>query len=592
MRRLFAVRALRPRPALHPVETLALPAPVPPVCPRCQTELADAPRYAQARVCDACGYHFPLRARERITQLVDEGTFRETEPRLVSSDPLAFVDSTPYRDRLREQQARTGLADALVTGTATLDGHPIVLAVLDFSFMGGSMGVVVGEKLALAADAARKKRHPLVTVVASGGARMQEGMLSLLQMAKTSLAIQRLQAEGVPYLSVLTNPTTGGVFASFASLGDIIIAEPHALIGFAGPRVVEQTLGETLPPGSHTAEFLLAHGMLDAVVERDALRDYLARTLKVLAAPRSAPRAAPPSQPAEPTDAGAWETVQAARDPNRPTSRAYINLIVDDFVELRGDRCSGNDPVIVAGLGLLGGCPVAVVGSERGQGDDDARRRGGRPYPEGYRKAQRVMRLAARLHLPVITLVDTPGAYAGLAAEERGLAGQLAATMALMGELATPVVAAVIGEGGSGGALALAVADRVLMQEHAIYSVIGPEGAAAILFRDAARAADIAPQLKLTAPDLKALSIVDQIVPEPPGNASADPQAAADALRGALLAALAELYERPASRLVRDRGKRYREIGRTFTATRPSKPERKSQDRPATGASAPERAAG
>lgn len=566
MRRLFTVRTLRPRPALVPLGPEQQPAALPPICPECQAVLADAPRYALVRVCDVCGYHFPVRAHDRIAQLADPGTFRETAARLTSTDPLDFADDKPYRDRLREQQTRTGQTDALVTGTAQIHGHAVVLAVLDFAFMGGSMGVVVGEKLARAADFAGKKRWPLISVVASGGARMQEGMLSLLQLAKTAAAIQRLRAEGVPFVSVLTNPTTGGVFASFASLGDRIVAEPRALIGFAGPRVVEQTMGEPLPPGSHTAEFLFAHGMIDAVVPRDRLRDELGETLAILTAPRTWPKPATAAlTQQEPPDVAPWQIVQDARDATRPTALDYTAAMLDRFVELHGDRCFGDDPAVVAGFGLLAGRPLAVIALERGHGDDAAHRRFGRPYPEGYRKAQRVMRLAANLHLPVLTLVDTPGAYPGLAAEERGLAGQLAETMALMSELPVPIVAAIIGEGGSGGALALALADRVLMQERAIYSVIAPEGAAAILYRDAGRAAEIAPKLKLTAPELKAFGIVDQIVTEPEGGARADPTAAAAAVRAAIVAALVELQDRQASRLIRDRAERYRRIGRTFT---------------------------
>jgi acetyl-CoA carboxylase carboxyl transferase subunit beta len=395
---------------------------------------------------------------------------------------------------------------------------------------------------------------------------MQEGMLSLLQMAKTAASVKRLQDAGVPYLSLLTNPTTGGVFASFANLGDVIVAEPGALIGFAGPRVAEQAIGRKLPPGTHSAEFLLDHGMIDAVVERPQLRGYLGTLLEVFAAPRTGHRSPAPASAQSPpsTVADAWDAVQTARDPNRPTSLDYLDRMLDRFVELHGDRSAGDDPAVVAGLGLLDGHALAVVALERGHGADGERRHGGRAYPHGYRKAQRLMRLAARLRLPLLSLVDTPGAYPGVEAEEGGLAGELAASMALMSDLPTPIVAAVVGEGGSGGALALAVADRVLMQSGAIYSVIAPEGAATILYRDPTRAAELSAKLKLTAADLLALSIVDAIVPEPDGGAGTDPDAAAVLLKSTVVQALAELARVPTDRLVRRRFARYRAIGRAY----------------------------
>ncbi len=253
---------------------------VPPSCPRCGVSLVEDARYERYRVCSACGAHLAIGSRRRIAALVDEGSFRETDAKLFSADPLSFTDDAPYRLRLDEQRRVTGQADALITGTAGLHGHKIVLAALDFAFMGGSMGLVVGEKLVRAAELARERRIPLLSIVASGGARMQEGMYSLLQMAKTAAAIQRLHAAGVPYVSVLTHPTTGGVFASFASLGDVIVAEPGALIGFAGPRVVEHFLGRPLPPGSHSAEFLLEHGMIDAIVPRAELPATLGTLLR------------------------------------------------------------------------------------------------------------------------------------------------------------------------------------------------------------------------------------------------------------------------------------------------------------------------
>lgn len=540
--------------------------PPPRQCTRCTRALDGAELYERWRVCPHCGYHYPLGARERIAALADPGSFRETHAELISVDPLRFSDRMPYGVRLEEAQRRTGLSEAVVTGTLRLDGRPAVIAVLDFEFLGGSMGSVVGEKVALAFELAVRQRWPLIAVVGSGGARMQEGMLSLMQMAKTAAAAQRLHAARLPYIVVLTHPTTGGVFASFASLGDIHLAEPGALIGFAGPRVREQTAAASAAPAaerSHSAEFLLAHGFVDAVVPRAELRPALAALLGLLA-PANHPRCEPPpaadrtSHLDEPRPS-AWETVQLARHPARPTALDYIRRLLPDFHELHGDQAYGDDPAIVIGLGTLDGQPVAAIGLERDP--DDPRRRGGRALPEGYRKALRLMRLAAKFRLPLLTFVDTPGAEAGVEAEARGLAFTIASCLARMVSLPVPTIATVIGEGGSGGALALAVADRVLMQEHAIFSVISPEGASAILYRNAAQAPALAPALRITAPDLQELGIIDAIVPEPPGGAHTDPDAAAQAVREALVRELARLQAIPPGRLVRTRYRRYRRIG-------------------------------
>jgi acetyl-CoA carboxylase carboxyl transferase beta subunit/acetyl-CoA carboxylase carboxyl transferase alpha subunit len=565
-------------------------------CVKCGASLAGQPRYSRYRVCDECGYAYGISARDRIASLVDPKSFHEIEALLASSDPLEFADDERYAVRLDEQRRMTGETDAAIIGTGSIRGHDIVLGVLDFVFMGGSMGVAVGEKIAIAADLALRERKPLITIVASGGARMQEGLFSLLQMAKTSAAIQRLHREGVPYLSVLTHPTTGGVFASFASLGDVIVAEPGALIGFAGPRVVEQTLGKPLPPGSHTAEFLLSNGIIDDIVNRFHLRGYLASILSLLEGTEREPAKlqAPSAVDVDEYIEDAWETLQSARNPERPTTLDYLNRICDLFVELHGDRESGDDPAVVAGLGLIDDRRVAIVGFERGHGEESDSRRLGRPVPSGYRKAQRIMRLAARHQLPLITLIDTPGAFPGIESEVGGLAGEIAETLALMSELRTPTVAAITGEGGSGGALAFALADRVLMQRHAIYSVIAPEGAAAILYRDASRAPELAAKLKITAGDCLNAGIVDQIVPEPPGTASADPDAAARFLRHAFVDSLSQLTRRPLDQLVRDRYNRYRSFGKSATNTyspvrsaqegRDDKPTSLPTTGPATGA--------
>ncbi|MEJ2695335.1 MAG: acetyl-CoA carboxylase, carboxyltransferase subunit beta [Candidatus Sulfobium sp.] len=235
------------------------------------------------RICPKCNYHFRISARERIKLLVDEGSFAEMDAGLSSSDPLNFRDKISYRDRIEENRKKSGLADAAISGEATVGGHPAVIAVMDFSFMGGSMGSVVGEKILRAAEAAAELKRPLITIASSGGARMQEGIFSLIQMARVSAAIARMKETGMLYISILADPTFGGVTASFAMLGDIIIAEPKSLVGFAGPRVIEQTIKQQLPDDFQRAEFLLEHGLIDKIVDRKNMKETVAKVIELLA---------------------------------------------------------------------------------------------------------------------------------------------------------------------------------------------------------------------------------------------------------------------------------------------------------------------
>jgi acetyl-CoA carboxylase carboxyl transferase subunit beta len=540
-------------------------------CRRCGADLATSSTWQRLRVCSQCRYHGPLPARRRIDLLLDEGSFREAHQSLSSVDPLLFSDRVPYSARLEEARDKTGLGEAVVVGSGRINGRECVLAVLDFEFMGGSMGTVVGEKVALAIEQAIDRKLPFVSVAASGGARMQEGMLSLVQMAKTSAAVTRLSQAGLPYISVLTDPTTGGVYASYASRGDVILAEPGALIGFAGPRVIEQLTGRTKPKDAQTAEYLLAHGQIDGVVDRARLRNVLATLLQLLGSRWELSQRGESElyRPETRAPASAWAAVELARHPDRPTSRDYIRQILPRFVELHGDRLSLDDPAVICGVGDLGGVTVMLIAQERGRGEQEHQlRNGGRMSAEGYRKAARAMRLAGTWGLPVVTLIDTPGAALDFDSEARGLAPSIAQCLSTMSILPVPIVAVVIGEGGSGGALALGVADRILMQENSIYSVIAPEGAAAILYHDAQRARDLADALKLTAADCKLLGVVDTIVPEPEGGAHLDPDYAALLVRNFVLDALIEMRRTGPKRLVDERYRKFRRMGQQPSASR------------------------
>ncbi len=543
----------------------------PQACPECKTELGAANEvYSRIAVCDHCGYHFVWSASNRVEHLADPGSFRLIGRSIQPVDFLGFVDEHPYTTKLISDQKQTGLSDAILTGRCRIGGTEAVLAVLDFHFMGGSMGSVVGEQITFAFEYATRHRLPVVTVVNSGGARMQEGIISLMQMPKTAAAVQRFHASGLLYLSILASPTTGGVFASFASLGDVILAEPKAVVGFAGPRVAEQVTGQKLPAGSHRAEMLLTSGQLDAITARHDLPHVVATLLKATVFHAKQQRSHSihtnelPLVSAHAPMKAAWESVNLARHPDRPTARDYIRHLSPNFLELQGDRCYGDDPTVVAGLGDIDGRTVIFIGQERRHDAHDSHvgEIQTRPQPEGYRKAIRMMELAAQLHCPLVTFVDTAGADPGEESERHGIAWSLAHCLSTMSSLPVPIVTAIIGEGASGGAVAFAVADHILMLQNAIYEVIAPEGAATILYRDAQKARQVAEQLKLTASDCLQLGVVDAIIPEPLSGAHTDPPIVMQALQQHLLHAVTELEQVPVKQLLARRYRKFRRYGR------------------------------
>lgn len=475
-------------------------------------------------ICPHCGNYFRIHAYRRVEMLVDSGSFEEWDTDMEIQNPLHYKG---YEDKIRSLQEKTGLKEAVVTGYGEIKGNPSVIAVCDGRFLMASMGEAVGEKITRAVERATKMRLPVIIFACSGGARMQEGMVSLMQMAKTSAALKRHSDAGLLYISVLTDPTTGGVTASFAMLGDIILAEPNALIGFAGPRVIEQTIGQKLPKGFQRAEFLLEHGFIDKIVERENQRDFLG---KVLNLHRENPgkvysgsgdfrweeayqKAFEGEENLEKKDA--WEHVLLARDKARPTGTDYIENLFEDFTELHGDRYFRDDPSVVGGISSFRGVPVTVLVQEKGKNTKDSISRNfGMVSPEGYRKSLRLMKQAEKFHRPVICLVDTPGAFCGLEAEERGQGEAIARNLYEMSGLKVPVLSVVIGEGGSGGALAFAVADEVWMMENSVYSVLSPEGFASIIWKDSKKAKEAASVMKLTAKDLKKLGIVEHVIKE------------------------------------------------------------------------------
>ena len=450
---------------------------------------------------------------------VDEGSFEEWDADLGFVNPLEFPG---YEEKVERLKEKTGLLEAVVTGKALIQGHPTVIAVCDGRFLMASMGQIVGEKITRAVERATREKLPVLMFACSGGARMQEGIVSLMQMAKTAAALKRHSDAGLLYISVLTDPTTGGVTASFAMLGDIILAEPKALIGFAGPRVIEQTIGQKLPKGFQQAEFLLEHGFLDRIVERSEMRRTLGEILSMHQTSESTESVAciqvqeTQMESGTSTAKNAWERVMLSRKNDRPTGQDYIQSLCSDFWEFHGDRLYGEDPAVIGGIARFRGIPVTVIAQAKGKSTkENVERHFGMPSPEGYRKALRLMKQAEKFGRPVLLFVDTPGAFCGIEAEERGQGEAIAKNLYEMSALQVPLLSIVIGEGGSGGALALAVSDEVWMMENAVYSVLSPEGFASILWKDSKRANEAAEIMRLTAEDLQQLGMIEDVIREP-----------------------------------------------------------------------------
>jgi len=471
--------------------------------------------------------------------LADPGSFRRLDAEHLdrSRDPLDFAG---YTEQLAALDRR-GLGESLVAGTARIGGQDVVLVLSQYAAFGGSMGEVHGIRVARAMATASDQRVPFVAALASGGARIQEGVVSLLQMTRTTLASSRLREVGIPQIALLRTPTTGGVFASYASLADVILAETGATVGFAGPRVVEAVTGQQPTGRSHTAESALRSGLVDGVLARPDIRAAVGRWAALLApATRSGPLPSCPSPESPDRPAlETWELVHRARRTDRPRARAYVDSLVPCLAELHGDRAGVDDPSMIAGVGRIGGRTVAVLGLA-----------GGAPTPGAFRLATRTAALATRFGLPLVTLIDTPGADPSPASENAGLAAAIAEAFASVLSVPGPTVAVIIGQGGSGGAFALAGCDRLLMQEDAVMAVIAPEGAAAILHRDVSRARDVAGQLGLGAQQLCALDVVDRVLPGP---TVVSPAAAIAATRAAVITTLRELDDDQARLVARRR---------------------------------------
>lgn len=509
-------------------------------------------------ICPRCNRAFIMTPKQRFDLLFDNNTWERITLPTVTDDPLNFVDRVAYKDRLADARNDTGYSDAITTADGTIGGIATTVCVLNGDFMMGSMGRAAGDCIVASMEHAIEKRQPFIMVTASGGARMQENILSLMQMARTTVAVNKLHANGIPYIVLLTDPTFGGVTASFAMLGDIHIAEAGARIGFAGRRVIEQNIREKLPSNFQTADYLYEHGMVDMVVPRAELKGKLEKILAVLTKQPREPKTISVTTPEFDAfkkirgmgETEAYDKVLLARHENRPHFLDYVNGIVEDWTYLAGDRTFAEDPAMGSGIGFWRGIPAVIIGQEQGRTIETRQKhRFGMANPDGYRKAQRMMRLAEKFGLPIISLFDTAGAFAGREGEERGQSQAVAESISVGLSVKTPYIAVNVGQGGSGGAIAIGTGDRVLMLENAIYSVIAPESCASILWKDNKFKATAAQAMKLTARDMASLNVIDKIIEEPAGGAHTDWQTTMQLLSVAVADQIQELAEIPREEL-------------------------------------------
>ena len=529
-------------------------------------------------ICPRCGRAFIMSPKQRFDLLFDDNSWERLTPPNVSDDPLQFEDRVTYKSRLADARSETGCYDAVTTADGTIGGIPSTVCVLNGYFMMGSMGRAAGDAIVAAIEHAVAERRPFIMVTSSGGARMQENILSLMQMARTTVAVNKLHANGIPYIVLLTDPTFGGVTASFAMLGDVHIAEKGARVGFAGRRVIEQNIREKLPSNFQTADYLYEHGMVDMVVARGDLHDKIANILAVLTKQTCEPKQISVKTPEHDIskkirgmgETEAYDKVLLARHENRPHFLDYIDGIVDCWTYLAGDRLYAEDAAMGSGIGFWRGIPAVIIGQEQGRTIETRQKhRFGMPNPDGYRKAQRMMKLAEKFNLPVISLFDTAGAFAGREGEERGQSQAVASSIAMGLSVATPYVAVNVGQGGSGGAIAIGTGDRVLMMENAIYSVIAPESCASILWRDNQFKATAAAAMKLTAKDMSNLNVIDEIIPEPAGGAHTDWQTTMELLANSVAKHITELQEIPVSELPARRADKFLSMTRDVEIYQP-----------------------
>ena len=490
------------------------------ICFACKIELNNSSKYRNFKICAECNFHFHIPAKKRIDLIIDRGTFKEINKNLSSNfEQIAQEELEDYDEKIKSDQFRTGLNEAVVSGTAKINGEDIIIIALDFGFLGGSMGLIVGEKVALAYELAAKKNFPVITIINSGGTRIQEGVISLMQMSKTVSAANLLKSSKIPMITILCNPSTGQTMSSFATLSDIIIGEPGAKIGYSSYRKLKnKNLDDS--KNQYTSEEFLTNGFIDLVVSRDELKYKISVLISILK-----PKYSYKSKKLKIIKNknikfnNALESLKISRNIDRPKSSIYINNIFSEFIELHGDRIGNDDNSVIIGIGKIVNEPFILVAQERRvitkSNNNVSRNYNNKIMPSGFRKANRALKLAEKFKIPCLCLVDAVYPELSLKSEYSGLAYSISELLSNKLSLETPILSIIIGEGGSETALAFSIADSIMMQKNSIFTPLSPEEAAKIRLGDSRKVKEISTMMRFTSEDCLKLGIIDRVIDEP-----------------------------------------------------------------------------
>ncbi len=536
------------------------------ICFTCKTDIANSSKYKYFKVCSNCNFHFHMPAKDRINSIIDSGSFKEINKNLTSSfEQIAQEEIEKYDEKIKTDQFRTGLNEAVITGTAEINDNELVIIALDFGFLGGSMGLIVGEKIALAYELAAKKQLPVVTIINSGGSRIQEGVISLMQMSKTVSAANLLKNSNIPMISILCNPSTGQTMSSFATLSDIIIGEPGARIGYSSYRKLKSKNTDELKD-KYTSEDFLKKGFVDLVIERNNLRYQLSTIISILKPKYSFnPKKIKISPKKKFKYNEPLDSLKISRNLKRPKSSDYINDIFSDFIELHGDRIENDDDSVKIGIGKITNQPFLLIAQERKvlskTNNNVERNYNNKILPSGFRKASRALDLAEKFKIPCLCLVDSVYPELSLKSEYSGLAYSISELISKKLSLETPILSVIIGEGGSETALAFSIADTIMMQKNSIFTPLSPEEAAKIKLGDSRKVKEISSIMKFTSQDCLDLGIIDRVIDEPQDGSHQDHAEASRILQESIIEELSLIKDVYPKTLAKRRSKKFRKMG-------------------------------
>ncbi len=537
-------------------------------CFKCNKDLEKSAEYKNYKICTYCNFHFHMSARERINSIADKGTFAEIFNKITTSyEEIAEEEIESYDKKIKTDQSRTGLNEAVLCGTAKIGNQEAIIIALDFGFLGGSMGLIVGEKIALSLEMATKKKLPVITLINSGGSRIQEGVMSLMQMSKTVAAVNNLKNSNQPLISILSNPSTGQAMASFATLSDIIIAEPGAHIGYSPYRKLKEITGN-IESEKYLSEDFLNSGFIDNIISRNDLKFELTTLLSVLKPTFTLKKkkANKITSKIDYKDITAWNSVQLSRKIKRPKSIDYISRIFNEFIELSGDRSGGNDGSVKIGLGKISGEPVVLIAQHREiltkvSSNNVSRNYKNKITPSGFRKASRALDIAQKFNLPCLCIVDSVSPELSLKSEYDGLAFSISELISKKLNSENPIISVIIGEGGSETALAFSIADSIMMFKNSIFTPLSPEEAAKIKTGDKRKADEVSKTMRLTSADCLELGIIDRIIDEPEGGSHRNHDESARLLEESILEELISIKDTFPKTLSKRRIKKFRKMG-------------------------------